>query len=98
MATLAWPFKDPEEVLDYTVDWRPRLGADTIVSTVFTIVSGEASTTLHMDSWSITGLDQMTTLWLSGGTLGVTYRILNHITTAAGRQMEQTVKLKVKAK
>ncbi len=27
---LSWPFKDPDEVLDYQIDWTARLAGDTI--------------------------------------------------------------------
>ena len=30
LASLRWPNKDPDEVLDYTVDWSRVLGSDTI--------------------------------------------------------------------
>jgi hypothetical protein len=81
---------DPDAVEDYGLDWSARLGTDTI----------DAST------WAITpsGLNQdsddhdttSTTIWVSGGTLNVTYSLTNHVTTAGGRQWDWTVKLKVK--
>lgn len=37
-------------------------------------------------------------VWISGDTEGETYLIQNCITTAGGRTMDQTVKLKVKRK
>ena len=39
-----------------------------------------------------------TTIWLLGGTLGQTYEFVNRITTAGLRTMDQSVKLKIKAK
>jgi hypothetical protein len=39
-----------------------------------------------------------TTVWLSGGSEGVTYDILNRIVTNGGRTMDQTVELRVKSK
>lgn len=38
------------------------------------------------------------TVWLSGGTLGEYYRIVNHITTAAGRQDDRTIVIQMVAK
>jgi hypothetical protein len=88
---LIWPFKDPDELLDYSIDWSGRLGSDTISTSVWTVPDG------------ITNEDEektttTTTLWLSGGTLAVTYEFLNRIVTAGGRIMDQTTRLKIKSK
>lgn len=88
---LTWPFKDPDEVLDYSIDWSGRLGADTISTSTWTVPDG---ITKDSDDKSTT----TTTLWLSGGTEGETYSFLNRIVTAGGRTMDQTVKLKIKSK
>lgn len=90
--SLSWPFKDPDEVLDYHIDWSDRLDTgDTIVTSTWTVPTG---ITLDDDDQTTT----TTTVWLSSGTLATTYEILNRIVTAAGRTMDQTVKLKIKAK
>ena len=91
---LLWPNKDPDEVLDYVVDWTERLAGDTISSSNFSIVSGGAA--LVIDSEGNT--TEETTVWLSGGTLDASYEVLNRVTTAGGRTMDQTVKLKIKRK
>ncbi len=94
-----WPFKDPDEVLDYEIDWygtavepgRLYGSTDTIDTSLWVTPSG-----ITKDSDDQTGTT--TTIWLSGGTLGETYEILNRVVTAGGRTMDQTVKLKIKAK
>jgi hypothetical protein len=91
---LAWPFKDPNEVLDYQIDWSDRLDGDTIDASTWAFASGDGM--LVMDSDSFTGTT--TTLWLSGGTLNATYEVTNHITTDGGREMDQTAKIKLKSK
>ncbi len=88
---LSWPNKDPDEVLDYEIDWAARLTTDTISTSTWTVPSG-----ITKDSDSKTSTT--TTVWLSGGTLGDSYEILNRIVTAGGRTMDQTVKLKIKTK
>lgn len=89
---LVWPFKDPDEVLDYIIDWSARLGdSDTISTSTWTFPSG---ITKDSDSNTTT----TTTAWVSGGTIGETYEILNRVTTTGGRTYDQTVKLKVKAR
>lgn len=97
MAALTWPNKDPEEVLDYELDWEARLTdaaqetTDTISSSSWVVPSG---ITKNSDS----NTDTTTTIWLSGGTLGETYEFLNRIVTAGGRTMDQTVKIKIRAR
>lgn len=89
--SLTWPFKDPDEVLDYQLDWSARLAGDTIATSTWIV---PANITKDSDSNTTT----TTTIWLSGGTLGDLVEITNRITTAAGRTMDQSVRLKIKAK
>lgn len=91
MAYLKWPVKDPDEVLDYKVDWTAAIGVDNIVSSLFEVPDG-----LVMDSQMFT--TKTTTIWLSGGVEGVTYLITNRIVTNGARTYDQTMKLKVKRK
>lgn len=89
---LSWPAKDPDEVLDYQFDWSERLEAgETISASNFTIVEG----TVVKDSQSVAG--GLTTVWLSGGTLGEVCLITNRITTNQGRTYDESVKLRVRA-
>jgi len=83
--------KDPQEVLDYVVDWSKPLAGDIITTSTWTlpdgIVAGQEDST-----------DTTTTIWLSSGVHGQSYDLVNRITTAAGRVREQTCTLKVKTK
>ena len=76
--------KDTNSVLDYTVDWGGWLNGDTIASSTFTVLP----VTITVDSTSNT--TTITTIWLSGGTLGSTYTVNNRITTAGGRTDERS--------
>ena len=90
--SLSWPTKDPDEVLDYTIDWLPRLGDDdTIALSVWTVPGGLAQT-------NSTNTDTETVVWLSGGTIGTTYSVQNRITTVGGRTMDQTVTITIATK
>lgn len=92
MTTQTWPFKDPDEVLDYSIDWTKRLDGDTIASSTFFVADG----TIVIDSNTFTATG--TTVWLSGGTLDETNTITNRIMTAGTRIMDQSVRLKIKTK
>ena len=37
--SISWPSKDPDEVLDYELDWSLRLAGDTIVTSTWTVPS-----------------------------------------------------------
>lgn len=89
MATSANQFdKDPEARLDYMIDWSDWLDADTITESTWTPATG---ITVDSDSNTTT----TTTVWLSGGTLGATYKVVNHITTTAGREDDRTLILRM---
>jgi hypothetical protein len=92
MAIITWPYKDPDEVLDYEIDWTAKLtGGDTITSSSWTVPAG-----ITKDSSTFT--TSTATIWLSDGTIGETYLLTNEVTTAAGRTMDQSAKLKIKEK
>lgn len=92
MAREYWPNKDPDEVLDYSIDWEARLGADTISTSAWSVVSGTVVEGVNNKT------DTVTTVWLSGGAAGENAEIHNRIVTAGGRTMDQTVYLRVRAK
>ena len=71
--------KDPDAVLPYEFDWSEWLDAAEIDASDF-IISGSDSD-LTEDSSSVLAGNQSTRVVLSGGTVGVTYRVTNRITT-----------------
>ena len=88
-----WPFKDPDEILDYEIDWSTRVvNGDTIGLSFWDAQPGG----LTMLSDSVAGLS--TIIWLQAGIEGTTYSLTNHIYTTGGRQMDQTVRLRIKSK
>lgn len=88
---LKWDDKDPNEVLDYQIDWTDRLAGDVIATSTWTVPDG-------LTEGSTSNTTSTTTVWLSDGTDGEDYEILNRITTTGGRTMDQTVKLRVRSK
>lgn len=93
----AWPFKDPEEKLDYGFDWGSKRLEDgeTITTSVWTVESGSVTKAASPVETNAGGV---TKVWLEGGTLGDTCVITNHIVTSTGREREWSAKLKIKAK
>lgn len=85
-----WIYKDPEAVLDFTVDWATWLGVDTISGTpTWTVPTG-----LTKDSQ--TNTTTTATAWLSGGSVGQDYVVECKIATAAGRTDERSFVVKVR--
>lgn len=87
-------FKTPEEVKDYTYDWRLDLEGDNIIAggSAWSI---EGSGSLQIDSTEISGANLFSSVWLSGGSQGETYIITNTIKTALGRTLTRTFVLYV---
>lgn len=90
---LTWPNKDPDEVLDYLVDWTARLDlAENISTSAFTVVSGD----VVIQTMSFT--TKKSTVWLTGGTSGISCVLRCLITTTAGRTYDEAVRLRVRSK
>lgn len=94
---LSWPTKDPDEILDYQIDWADpddsRLEeGETIVSSTFSVEEGDV--VIDNDDFVLTGL---TTVWLSGGTLGTRCVILNRIVTSEGRTYDLSARLRIRS-
>lgn len=81
--------KDPSAVLDYAFDWSNWLGTNETISTA--TVTVDAGLTKDSQSNTTTKV----TVWLSGGTLATTYKVVCRITTNQGRTDERTIGIRV---
>lgn len=95
---LTWPPKDPDEVLDYQLDWAdpddPRLEVgETLLTSVWSVPTGDV--VVDSSDYVATGLS---TVWLSGGTAGSKCVLLNRVTTSGGRTYDQSVVLRIRDK
>jgi hypothetical protein len=93
---LKWPEKDPNEVLDYELDWadpdEPRLVVgETLLTSVWSVLEGDV--VINTSSFTPQGL---ATVWLSGGTSGTKCVLLDRVTTSAGRTYDKEVSLRVR--
>lgn len=84
--------KDPQEIRDFGIDWLPDLGIKTIVSSVWTLVTG--TVVLEANSFTTT----KTIVRLSGGVDKENASLLNHIVLSSGEELELTVKVKIRSK
>ena len=81
--------RDPDSVLDYSVDWSALLGdGETLVSASWLVPAG-----LTLVSESLAS--PVATVWLSGGTVGQVYRVTSRVVTSGGRQDDRSFTLVV---
>lgn len=92
-APLIWPDQDPNELLDYKVDWSDTnaLGSDTIAVSTWDVPTGLTKQSDTFDSTSAT-------IWLQDGVEGKTYELVNHIVTVAGRKYDQSVQITIRSR
>lgn len=89
--------KDPDAVLDYTLDWTDYMAEitpDTIAT--LTVTASNPTPSITVDSTDLTG--STTTGWISGGTVGQLEAFTYHIVTAQGREDDRTLYVKIKEK
>lgn len=83
--------KDPEAVLDYTLDYTNYLTTgDTISSSTVTVDTGITKTADTVDA-----TNKIVSITLSGGTAGTVYTIKNTIVTANARTAVKRFRVKV---
>lgn len=86
---LTWASKDPDELLDYSLNWSQALAGDTIVNSDWAI-----SDSSLVENHS-TNSSSSTVIWLEDGALNQTYTVTNTIETAAGRIFQQSVNIRI---
>jgi len=101
---MKWPFKDPDEIQDYSVDWSRFLGTDTINSVAWFVKAADGTKTAIANSGTVDGLTlfgsgNTTTVavarW-SNGTANKTYKVTCAITYANVLVAERVIQLPVK--
>ena len=107
-----WPTKDPDEKLDYSIDWSRFLGDQTIstnprIAWFINDADGVKTAATFGQDVTVDGLlskgvlqtqtDTVATIRLEGGTLNKTYKITCQMTSAPnGLVSERTVTLRIK--
>jgi hypothetical protein len=88
-APVTWPSKDPDEVLDYGLDWAGRLNDGDTIKTSNWIDRGQLGLFLEWHH------PTDTRVWVKGGEAGKTYFVTNRVVTNVGRVMDQTVTISI---
>lgn len=88
--------KDPNDTVDYHVNWTrtlTRMG-DTIQSSTWPVI--DAGITIgSAPPYLPSNTSMVATAWFSGGTAGTTYRATNRIVTTGGRTLDRTIEIRV---
>ena len=101
---LKWPDKDPDEQLDFSVDWSRYLGDSTLSSVTWKIddASGVkqtwASTAVvnSLQHVSSSNTSSVATIEIGLGDANTTYSIYCAVTTSTGNSTERKILLKVR--
>lgn len=91
---MSFLLKDPDAVLDYTIDW----GADYLASDELLAASEWSVIPDEQGGITVEGNDfdaSTSTVKAGGGIAGRIYRLVNRVTTAAGRIDERSIVLRV---
>lgn len=92
---LAWPAKDPADVLDYELDITAAVAgheSDSIASVAVVPTPAGAG---HLQVGEIAADGRVAVVWLSGGQAGTTYRLQVTVATTSGRVLGRAVALPV---
>jgi hypothetical protein len=99
---LKWQDKDPDDQLDYSIDWEAQLGTNTISSVTWKIFTNGAFATFTqgtivdgLQHVSNTNTNTVATLILGLGTNFSTYNIICRMTASDSTIIEQEVRLRV---
>ena len=93
---LAWPAKDPSDLLDFVLDIAPVIAGDdgdAIVSVSVSVSPSSNAGDLTVAQYGTDGLAIV--LWLGGGVAGITYAVTIAAVTLCGRTIERTILLPV---
>jgi hypothetical protein len=89
---VTW-IKDPDETLDFGIDWAPVIGEDPITTSDW--IDPTPGIDVGTGARAPTHTATTTTVWLSGGTPGVEYKLTNRIVTTGGRTYDKDVTIRI---
>jgi hypothetical protein len=100
-----WPNKDPQDTLDYTIDWSRFLPSGVTLSAAQWYVEGAdkvkqsisaGATVAGITLVAVSASTTTTTIVLMNGTNNVDYKFTCHATFSNGNIVERSVRLSVK--
>jgi hypothetical protein len=89
---MSYYLKDPDAAVDHAIDWAPYLDGRTIVASGWSVVPVEAGG-VAVGEASFDGA--RTAARLSGGIVGHTYSLANHVTLSDGSGDDRSIVVRV---
>lgn len=106
--SFRWPNKDPDEQLDYSIDWSRFLGTATISSVEWFVNDASGVKTAIDNGDTVHGIQNVSattssdnktaTINLGSGINNVEYTFFCRITDSTGSQAERSVKIRMREK
>ena len=102
--SFRWSNKDPDEILDYSVDWSRWLDAATISSVTWYVDNSSGVKTAISAGSTVNGIQNVSqtisgavaTINLGLGTNNTEYKFTCSITDSTGNVVERVIRLRVK--
>jgi hypothetical protein len=102
--SFRWPNKDPDETLDYSVDWSRWLNGATISSVLWFVDNSSGVKTALPASNTVNGLQNVAqtisggvaTINLGLGTNNIEYKIYCNMSDSSGSVAERVIRLRIK--
>jgi hypothetical protein len=102
--SFRWPNKDPDETLDYSVDWSRWLNGATISSVIWSVDNSSGVKTALPASNTVNGLQNVAqtisggvaTINLGLGTNNTEYKIYCNMSDSSGSVAERVIRLRIK--
>jgi hypothetical protein len=102
--SFRWPNKDPDETLDYSVDWSRWLNGATISTVVWYVDDSAGAKTALTAGSTVNGLQNVAqtisngvaTINLGLGTNNTEYKIYCNMSDSSGNVAERVVRLRIK--
>lgn len=101
-----WPDKDPDEVIDYSVDWSRFLNTDTISTVSWFVDNSSGVKTAIAGGETVNGIQlvaqtntaTVATAQLGLGTANIRYKVTCRVSTAGGLTYERSIFLRIREK
>lgn len=102
--SFRWPNKDPDEVLDYSVDWSRFLNGTTISSIIWYVDDANGVKTVLSAGQVVNGIQNVAqtvsgsvaTINIGLGTNNTEYKFTCRMLNSAGHTAERVIRLRVK--
>lgn len=99
-----WPPKDPDEIIDYSVDWSRFLGSATLSTVTWYVDNSSGVKTLLSSGTTVNGIQNVAqtntntvaTIHIGSGTANKEYKFYCSIQDSTGNVAERSVRIRIR--